>query len=327
MNRRRALVQPVAVGLLVVVTFVGTYLLLLLKPAPHDLRVAIAAPPAAVTALQAALPSGVVTLVPVAGPDAATAAVRHRSVVGAYLPADRTLLVAGAGGQATVQAVTAVFARAGVAQVRDLAPLPAADPRGLAGFYLTFGMVLAAFVFGQTSHLYGGALPARLRVAQTAVVAPVAGVLGALVAGPLTGAEPAPFLLVAAVLTLLVAAVAAVTQAATAALGDAGVLVATLGMLTLGNATSGGAIPVAFLPTGLRQVAEYLPPGAAVRALQNASAFPDAAGTPVPYLVLAAWSAAGLLAFLAAHRRAGRRPRAAADQAAVAPEPAGPGDR
>ena len=82
------------------------------------------------------------------------------------------------------------------------------------------------------------------------------------------------------ILTLLVGAVALITQAATSALGDPGILVSTLLLLTLGNAASGGAIPVPFLPDGLRQVAGLLPPGAAVRALQEAAAIPDAAAGP-----------------------------------------------
>lgn len=307
-GRRRALVQPVAVGLLVVVAFVGTYLLLLLAPTPHGLRLAVADRPGAVAvlddALRAALPGPAVVPVAVADATAAESAVRDRTAAGAYLPGEHTLLVARAGGPATAQAlVGALTAATGrPLAVRDLAPLPSTDPRGLAGFYLVFGTVLAGFVFGQTSHLSGRVLPLRLRLAQTAVLAPVAGTLAALIAGPLTGATPAPVALVAVVLALLVGAVALTTQAATAALGDPGVLVATLGLLTLGNAAGGGAIPVAFLPAGLRQVAELLPPGAAVRALQNA-AFPDAVDIARPYLVLLAWSAAGLAVLLASYAR------------------------
>lgn len=188
------------------------------------------------------------------------------------------------------------------ATVRDLAPLPPSDPRGLAGFYLVFGMVLAAFIYGQTNHLYSRSLALRLRLAQTAVVALAAGLLGAVIAVRLVGATAAPFLAVSAILTLLVTAVALLTQAATSALGDPGILVSTLLLLTLGNAASGGAIPVPFLPDGLRQVAGLPPPGAAVRALRNAAAFPaaDAGG---PYLVLLAWSALVVLVLLAAYRR------------------------
>jgi hypothetical protein len=306
-GKRRALIQPVATGLLVVVAFVGTYLLLLLAPTPRDLHVAVAAPGPAVAALHDALPPALRDgLAFDAVPDAAAAesSVRERAAGGAYLPGERTLLTASAAGLPAVQVLTGVFTRAagGALTVRDVAPLPVADPRGLAGFYLVFGMVLAAFIFGQTNHLYSRRLPLRLRLAQTAVVAPVAGVLGALIAGPLVGATAAPFPVVAAVLALLVGAVALITQAATTALGDPGILVATLGLLTLGNATSGGAIPVPFLPGGLRQIAEYLPPGAAVRALADAGAFPDAPVWP-PYAVLGGWIVAGLAVLLVVYRR------------------------
>lgn len=303
--RRRALVQPVATGLMVVLTFVGTYLLLLLAPAVRDLPVAVAADPDRVAALQGSLADDGVRLVAVPDAAAAQAAVRSRGVAGAYLPGARLVLVAGVGGAATAQAVTGVAAdlTGAPVEVRDLAPLPPTDPRGLGGFYLVFGMVLSAFIFGQTNHLYSRALSLRLRLAQTAVVAPAAGMLGALIAGPVAGATTAPFPMVAVVLTLLVAAVALFTQAATSALGDPGILVSTLLLLTLGNAASGGAIPVPFLPDGLRQIAGLLPPGAAVRALQDAAAFPQA--DPVaPYVVLLAWCAAALGVLVAVYRRA-----------------------
>lgn len=302
----RALVQPVAAGLLIVLTFVGTYLLLLLAPTVHDLPVAVAGPGDRVEGLQAAVPHGAVRLVAVPDAAAAEAAVLDRSVVGAYLPDTATVLVAGAGGAATAQAVTAVgtgLAGGDEVTVRDLAPLPATDPRGLGGFYLVFGMVLAAFIFGQTNHLYSRGLPLRLRLAQTAVISPGAGLLGALIAGPPVGATTAPFGTVAVVLTLLVAAVALFTQAVTSLLGDPGILVSTLLLLTLGNAAGGGAVPVPFLPDGLRQAAGFLPPGAAVRLLQDAAAFPRS-GLAAPTLVLLAWCVAGLAGLGAAYRRA-----------------------
>ena len=311
-STRRALVQPVATGLLVVVTFVGTYLLLLLSPAPHDLRVAVAAPPEFVAAITEKMPPAArhrVDLVAVPSASAAETAVRQRTAAGAYLPGERTVVVAAAAGAATAQALTDILAAvAGVpVEVRDVAPLPLTDPRGLGGFYLVFGMVLAAFIFGQTNHLYSRGLPLRLRLAQTAVISLAAGALGAVIAGPVVGATTASVAVVAEILILLVAAVALFTQAVTTVLGDAGILVATLLLLTLGNAASGGAIPVAFLPAGLREIAELLPPGAAVRALQDASAFPQA-DPRWPYFVLLCWVALGLLVLLAAYRGRSRAP-------------------
>lgn len=301
---RRAVVQPVAIGVLVVVTFVGTYLLLLLAPAPQDLRLAVVGTPAAPAAWQDRLPAAGIALVPVPDAAAAELAVLDRSAAGAYLPGDRVLITAGAAGAASAQALARVIPSitGSPVQIRDVAPLPEADPRGLAGFYLVFGMVLAGFIFGQTNHVYSRVLPLRWRLAQTAVVAPVAGLVGAVIAGPVVGASTAPVAVLAAVLTLLVAAVALATQAATSMLGDPGILLATLLLLTLGNAVSGGAIPIPFLPDGLRQLAPLLPPGAAVNAIQDAGAFPLA--DPIgPYVVLVAWIAGAALIMVAAYRR------------------------
>jgi hypothetical protein len=153
-----AFVQPLSIGLLIALAFVLTYLIALHKPQPHNLPVGVVASPGVVAQLQRLLSAqagDAVALRPAAAVSAARHQVEHGQLVAAYLPSQGGRLLV-AGGQGT--AVTGIFA--GVAgaqgtrlQVDDVVPLSAEDPRGFSGFYVIFGVTLAGFIFGQTSHL------------------------------------------------------------------------------------------------------------------------------------------------------------------------------
>jgi hypothetical protein len=315
-----AFVQPLGIGLLVALAFPLTYLAALHKPQPHHLPVGVLAPPGVVAQLQRSLSTRTGDAVALR-PARDASVVRHQlergQLVAAYLPGQGQggrLLVAGAQGPAVTQAVTGIFT--GVAGARgqgqgtglrvdDVVPLSAEDPRGLSGFYVIFGVTLAGFIFGQTSHTYSRRLPFGRRLVQALGFAVLAGLAGALIAGPLLGVLPGSFLALAGILVLLALATALVTMSLTALLGDPGVVVATLGLVILGNATSGGAVAASFLPGGFRQLSPALPPGAATEALGRVDYFdPGAALWPV--VVLAAWALGGLLLLVVVARR---RPR------------------
>jgi hypothetical protein len=331
-----AFVQPVGIGLLVALAFVGIYLTALHQPQPHHLPVGVVAPPAVVAQLQRTLsaPAGdAVALRPAADAARARRQLERGQIVAAWLPGQGPagrLLVAGAQGpavtQAVTQAVTGIFTGVAAAQaqgtrlrVDDVVPLSAADPRGFSGFYVVFGVTLAGFIFGQTSHTYARRLPLGLRLVQALGFAVLAGLAGALLAGPLLGVLPGPLLALAVVLVLLGLASALATMLLTVLLGDAGVVVATVVLVIVGNATSGGVAAASFLPGGYRQLSPLLPPGAATTALRRVDYF-DAAGVLGPVVVLAGWALGALLLLLLVAVRGRRRTRPAiapAEQAGV----------
>jgi hypothetical protein len=311
-----AFTQPLGIGLLIALTFLLTYLAALHKPQPHHLSVGVVAPPQAVAQLQRSLSTptaDAVALRPVADATAARHQVERGQTVAAYLPSQDGqvdwLLLAGAQGAAVTQTVTGIVTAAAAAhgqgtrlQVDDVVPLSAEDPRGFSGFYVVFGITLAGFIFGQTSHTYSRRLPLGRRLIQALVFAVLAGLAGALVAGPLLGVLPGPLLALAGILVLLALATALVTIALTALLGDPGIVVATLLLVILGNATSGGVVASSFLPGGFRQLSPVLPAGAATQALGRVGYFdPRAALGPV--VVLAAWVLGGLLLVAVRGRR------------------------
>ena len=65
-------------------------------------------------------------------------------------------------------------------------------------------------------------------------------------------------------------------------------------MITLGNATSTGNLPAAYLPSWMQQFSLLLPPGVAVRALRDAT-YIEHDGVVRAFWVLALWSVVPLL--------------------------------
>src|SRR6266545_1395494 len=198
-------------------------------------------------------------------------------------------------GTAVTQAVTGIFTAAvrgqgARLQVDDLVPLSAEDPRGFSGFYVIFGVTLAGFIFGQTSHLYSKGLPLGHTLIQALGFAVLVGLATALV-----------------------------TRSFTALLGDPGIVLATLLLVILGNATDGGVVAASFLPGGFRQLSPALPTGAATDALRRVDYF-DPAAALGPVAVLAVWALAGLfLLVVMTGRRRALAGAVLAEQAHVAP--------
>jgi len=324
-----AFVQPLGIGLLIALAFVLIYLIALHKPQPHNLPVGVVASPGVVAQLQRSISAqagDAVALRPAADVTVARHQVQNGQVVAAYLPGQGSrLLVAGAQGTAVTQVVTGIFtgvagAQGARLQVDDVVPLSAEDPRGFSGFYVIFGVTLAGFIFGQTSHLYSKRLSLGLRLVQALLFGVLAGLAGALIAGPLIGVLPGPFLALAGILVLLALTTGLVTMSFTALLGDPGIALATLLLVILGNATSGGVVPASFLPGGFRQLSPALPPGAATKALGHMDYFdPGAALGPVA--VLAAWALGGLLLLVVVtgNRRRARPVAVPSEQASVTP--------
>ena len=109
------------------------------------------------------------------------------------------------------------------------------------------------------------------------------------VLGALTGASGALIgigFLGALSFVLFVAAVQAVA-------GLPGTALAAVAFIFIGNAVSGGTVPVGFLPDGFRQIAPWVPNNAIVRGARDVVYF-DGHDLAHPLLVLGLWSAIAL---------------------------------
>ncbi|MEU7167826.1 DUF3533 domain-containing protein [Streptomyces morookaense] len=298
------------IGALVLqLAFITSYIGAFHNPRPTDIRLGVVAPPQVRGTLVdrlGSLPGS--PLDPRATDDRATAErqLRERELDAALVADPRgttdTLLTAGAAGASLGQAAEAVLARVEAAEKRslkvtDVAPASAGDARGLSSFYLVVGWCVGGYLCAAILAVSAGARPANLhraviRLGAIAVYAVVAGLLGAVVAGPVLGALPGSVAGLWGVGALVVFAVGATTLALQGLAGVVGIGLAIAIVVVLGNPSAGGAYPYPLLPPFWRAIGPYLPPGAGTWSARSVAYFAGNALTG-PLLVLSAWAVAG----------------------------------
>ncbi|GGN58814.1 membrane protein [Streptomyces albiflavescens] len=292
---RKAILVPVITALAIGTVFVAVYLAAFHAPSARHQPVGIAASDrvAAHTelALNNAAPDGY-TFYRYPDAEAARQAVTHDEVPAALVADGQgtRVLVAGAQGPSTVSSLaTAMTAAVGKpVPVKDVLPLAAGDSRGLSVFYAAFGVVLAGFLFAVSSYQIAPRLRLAVRVASMLVFSAASGVVVALLTHTAFSALPASFAVVTVVVGLLAWASAAAAGLLLRLFGPLGMPVASVVLLILGNATSGGILPATFLPAWLSPLASVMPPAAAVRGLRGAAYFHDVHLTGA-IVTLAAW--------------------------------------
>ncbi|MCX4912024.1 hypothetical protein [Streptomyces sp. NBC_00687] len=291
--------------------FIASYVGLQRDPQPHQVPIAVTGP-SLPGEVQEAL-GDTVDVHPAADAAAARQALEQHDVV-AVLSAETSdhlsLKTAGAAGSSTTSAVSGLvdaYAHGAGAHVttEDVIPLAKHDARGLAGFYVAFGVSLAGFVLGSNVLGLTGIMRLRHRLLLLAGASAAIGIVGAILVGPVLGAAPAPLIPLMFILALLAASAAFTTKLLGTLLGPIGLPITTLVLLTVGNATSGAVIGANLLPSGARAISALLPPGAAVRAIADLSYY-GGSHLAIPAITLALWAAvAGLI--LAWHPRLTRR--------------------
>ena len=311
-TQHRAWIQLVVTGLIIGAAFIAVYVGLQRDPEPHHLPLAVVG-----AQLSGAARSGLgdaVDITPVATLGEGAELVRNGdaiAVVGATSPTALHLEYSGASGfsesGAARQLVAGLAGRAGLTvEETDIVPLAKYDSRGLATFYVVFGVTLSSFVLAQGLTGAAGAIRLRHRLYAMGGFAVAIGVVAATIAGPVYGSLTPPFLLLAVSLTLLSAASAFATKALGAWLGPAGIGLAVLILTTVGNAASGATLGYDVLPAWAQAVSAKLPPGAAVRAI-NDFGYYHGSHAALPLTVLAIWALLGFGLVLLRQRVTTRR--------------------
>ena len=277
---------------------------------PRDVPVAVVGPPPAVeqvrTALESAQPGAFDVTAAV---DAAQARqlVLDREVSGALVlgPGGPGVVVATQAGPAVAQLLTQVAqgATGATVPVEDVAPPPADDPRGA-------GLAAGALPLSITGAVAGAVLALRVRgpgrrAAGAVVLALLAGPTAVGVLHGWLGALGGDWLAESAVVSLGIAAITLGVLGVAAVAGRAGLVLAELTVIALGNPLSAAAGAPALLPDGWRELGQALPPGAIVAALRSVSGF-DGTGAAGPLTVLVLWVTGGLLLLAVAAVRARR---------------------
>ena len=187
--------------------------------------------------------------------------------------------------------------------VEDVAPPPTDDPRGA-------GLAAGALPLSITGAVAGAVLALRVRgpgrrAAGAVVLALLAGPTAVGVLHGWLGALGGAWLAESAVVSLGIAAITLGVLGVAAVAGRAGLVLAELTVIALGNPLSAAAGAPALLPDGWRELGQALPPGAVVAALRSVSGF-DGTGAAGPLTVLVLWVTGGLLLLAVAAVRARR---------------------
>jgi hypothetical protein len=295
--------------------FIVSYIGAFHAPKPHHIPAAVVAPARItqqVTAQLNALPGTPFRARSVATEQQARTLLLQRDVDAAVIVDPRgttdRLLVASAGGPSVSTVTTQVAQRIEVGRHRqitvvDLRPPNPQDGRGMSSFYLVVGWMVGGYLAAAILGTAGGARPANLhrtfiRLGVLVPYAIVSGLGGALIAGTILGALPGHFAALWGIGTLLVFAVAATTVALQVLMGMAGIGVAILVFVVLGNPSAGGAYPSSLLPPFWSAIGPWLPPGAGTTSVRNTVYF-TGHHTTGPLWVLGVYAAGGILVSIA----------------------------
>jgi hypothetical protein len=274
-------------------------------PRPHGVRVAVAAPPAVSAKLaedlQRAEPGGF-KLLDVSTARAAIRSVRSQREAGALIvpySGANTLVTAGADGALQQQVLTSALGAASNAMHRpiksvDAAPVSAGDHSGLSSFVFGLGLLIPSVLGSVGLFLVGMRWRLWWRVAAAALFALLAAAGGVLALDTTLGAFTTGNTLELVGIGFLGAlSYVLFVTALQAVVGLPGTGLAAVAFIFVGNAVSGGSVPIAFLPNVFRQVAPWLPNSAIVSGARDVVYF-NGHDLGHALLVLGLWPAVAL---------------------------------
>ncbi len=301
----------------------------------HDVPIAVAGPAAAVkqvsTALAQRLPDAF-EITEVADTAAAERLVRDREVYGAIdvsSGAPQVVIASAASGAIaqTLQSVAAGLSQAQAqtggakAAIRDLAALPADDPRGagLAAGALPLVMVglLAALLL---TRLVRGA---TRRATGALAFAVTGGLAAAAILQFWLGSLGGSYWANSGAVALTIAATCLSILGLEALLGFVGFGLGAVTMMLIGNPLSGAATAPEMLPGWSGMLGRLLPPGSGGQLLRS-TAFFDGRGAAQSVIVLVAWLTLGVVLCLVGGMRARRAAAVTAGSARTPAPPASP---
>lgn len=317
----RAVVFVVGV-LAIQLAFIGSYLGAFHQPSPHRIPIAVVAPAGTPQAIVHktveglnALPNEALDARAVANEQQARTLIDQRELVGALALSppgqpDR-LLTATAAGASTADALRGILGHVEQAQrhsmvVEDVKPIARGDARGMAGFYLVVGWIVGGYLVAAILGMTAGTRPANriratIRLCALLIYALLSGIGGAILVSSITGIGAEHFLELSAFGALLVFAVGAFTTGLQVLAKTAGIGIAIILFVVLGNPSSGGAIPREMLPAFWRELGPWLPTGAGTSGVRGIAYF-DSVGLMQPCLVLAGYLVVGVAVSLIAAR-------------------------
>jgi hypothetical protein len=302
-------------ALLMQLAFVVSYTGALHAPQrPHRMPVGVVAPPQVVQQLQTTSDQAgpLFTLKTEASPAAAEDAIKHRRVLGAYLPASvgttDELLVTTAIGPAAPQALTLAFTEAARAQqhtlqVKDVLPPHRGDAEGLVPFYLVIAWTVGGYLASTLVGLMGGMKSAtpRLAVERIGLLAAysvLGGIGGTLIVHTIMDFLGGGWWTQALIGMLVVFSVAVFANGLQSFLGLVGTGVVIGLFVILGNPSGAGPWPRNMVPTFWRVIGPWLPNFQGTNAVRGVAYF-HSQGLSTALWVFVAYAAIGVVLSLA----------------------------
>lgn len=304
----RALAILTGVFIAAVLVFAGVYTATQHNPTPNKLRVGVVGPEDAVLKVKAGLglaAPGYFNVYTYSDEASLRKAIKERKVYGGYVQKESSglLITASASGKAPQLALELVGQKLAAAvpeplTVEDYVPLTSNDSQGLSSYTYQYGLLVPSFFFAVLIFMFGYALPLRWRLGLCAIYSVGAGIIGALTVDQIVGALSGHFLALAALGALYAATAVLVTYGLACVLKYAGLALAGLLLILVGNSTGGGSINQEFLPDFFRSLGQVMPNGAFIRSVRNTVYF-DGANTHRAMLVVGLWALGGLALVLA----------------------------
>jgi hypothetical protein len=282
---------------------------------PRDLPLGVAGPDQMAGALAERLEeerAGAFELHRYADEAAARTAIEDREVYGAIVaaPDGITLLTASAASPLVAQLLTqaAVAPPTGSVETVDVVPTTREDPRGIVLGAAVLPLVFAGIATGAA--MYALSRPGWAQATALVATSAVTGLAAVWIAQEWLGALGGDWWLNAGAIGLTVLAIAATVAGLGAAIGPAGLGLAALLMMFVGNPFSGVTSAPELLPTWAGLTGQLLPPGAGGTLLRG-TAFFDGAAVTMPGIVLVSWVLLGLVGGFVGVRRHRAIPAAA----------------
>jgi hypothetical protein len=309
--------RPPVAAILVVPVVVAILVTLFAWPSarlePRDLPVGVAGPPAAAQKVEQRVGAGAFDVHRYADEAAARAAIEDREVYGALVatPGGGKVLTASAASPLVAQHLTHAASEGGApVQVEDVVPM---TREGTALPSSVLPLVIAGILTGLAAVALGSTTVRRFTLVVAGSV--LAGLGATAIVQSWLDVVGGDWLANAAAISLTIVAIAALVAGFEALLGKAGVALAALTMVFIGNPFSGAAHGPELLPQPVGDLGQLLPPGAGANLLRSTGFF-DGAAAGGHVAVLAAWALLGFTALAISALRV-RAVRGSGPQAAV----------
>ena len=262
---------------------------------------------------------------------AARSAIEERDVYGAFMatPQRISVLEASAASPAVAQLLTSIGQQVGTERstvggrpaalsVVDVVPLSKEDPKGLVFSSSLLPLTICSIIVAAAIGVIVRFRPAWRQLVALTVLSAVAGLGSFLIAQPFLGALPHQTWATGASLALTILSMSAATDGLIALVGPAGLGLAAILFVFVGNPFSGATSAPQLLPDAVKDIGQWLPPGAGANLLRSTAYF-DGAGAAGHLAVLLAWTVLGCAAIVLGHHGP---IRFAADPARSRPAPA-----